>query len=60
MFDFSARRTEQSVDASLRRLGVDYIDLIQVHDLEFADDIDIVIKETLPTLQKIVQQGKAR
>ena len=30
MFDFSAERTVQSVDESLRRLGLDYIDVIQV------------------------------
>ena len=30
MFDFSAERTLQSVDESLRRLGLDYIDVIQV------------------------------
>ena len=31
MFDFSAERTLQSVDESLKRLGLDYIDIIQVH-----------------------------
>ena len=30
MFDFSAERTLQSVDESLKRLGLDYIDVIQV------------------------------
>ena len=30
MFDFSAERTLQSVDESLRHLGLDYIDVIQV------------------------------
>lgn len=59
-FDFSGSRIEQSVDTSLKLLGVDYVDLIQVHDLEFALDLDQVINETLPTLQKIVKQGKAR
>ena len=31
MFDFSAERTLQSVHESLKRLGLDYIDIIQVH-----------------------------
>ena len=31
MFDFSAERTLQSVDESLARLGVEYVDIIQVH-----------------------------
>jgi aryl-alcohol dehydrogenase-like predicted oxidoreductase len=30
MFDFSAERTLQSVDESLQRLGLDYVDIIQV------------------------------
>lgn len=32
MFDFSAERTLQSVDESLKRLGLDYIDVIQVKE----------------------------
>src|SRR5712691_1255098 len=32
-FDFSAPRVTASVDESLRRLGVDYVDLIQCHDI---------------------------
>ena len=30
MFDFSAERTLQSVDESLQRMGLDYVDVIQV------------------------------
>ncbi|KAA0203112.1 hypothetical protein HAZT_HAZT005887, partial [Hyalella azteca] len=60
MFDFSAVRTEQSVTSSLKRLGVEYIDLVQVHDLEFVDDINQILEETLPTLRKMVEQGKVR
>ncbi|KAL0852328.1 hypothetical protein ABMA28_000532 [Loxostege sticticalis] len=60
MFDFSAEKTEAGVDSTLHRLGLDYVDLIQVHDATFAPDISIVLKETLPTLAKAVQDGKAR
>ncbi|XP_071524868.1 uncharacterized protein [Panulirus ornatus] len=60
MFDFSAERVEKSVDKSLKLLGLDYVDVIQVHDLEFAENIDIVLTQTLPALQRVVQQGKAR
>src|SRR6185437_1235787 len=35
-FDFSAARTAASVDESLGRLGVDVIDVIQCHDMEFS------------------------
>ena len=34
-FDFSAARVVQSVEESLKRLNVDYIDLMQCHDVEF-------------------------
>ncbi|XP_041365982.1 L-galactose dehydrogenase-like isoform X2 [Gigantopelta aegis] len=59
-FDFSAQRTIQSVDESLQRLGLPYVDFIQVHDMEFAPSLDIVINETLPALQKVKESGKAR
>ena len=58
-FDFSAARTKQSVDESLARLGVDHVDLIQVHDLEFGN-LDQVANETVPALRDIVKAGRAR
>lgn len=80
MFDFSAEKTRKSVDTSLKRLGVEYVDVIQVrtkngflytrnslldlppqvHDIEFAPSLDIIINETLPVLEEAVKQGKAR
>ncbi len=56
-FDFSAERVAASVDESLGRLGVDHIDLIQVHDIEFVS-LDTVIEETLPALRQLQQAGK--
>lgn len=32
----------------------------QVHDVEFAQNLDIIINETLPALQKIKESGKAK
>ena len=58
-FDFSAERSAQSLDQSLRRLGVDYVDLIQSHDNEYGD-LHQVIEETLPALRGLQEQGKAR
>ncbi|PQV63761.1 L-galactose dehydrogenase [Abditibacterium utsteinense] len=58
-FDFSAARVTKSVDESLSRLGVDCVDLIQCHDIEFGD-LNQIVEETLPALQKIVAAGKAR
>ena len=36
-FDYSAARVTSSVDESLARLNVDYVDIIQCHDIEFVD-----------------------
>src|SRR5438132_7374183 len=58
-FDFSARRVAESVDVSLQRMGVEYLDVILCHDIEFVDMAQIV-EETLPALRKIQQQGKVR
>ncbi|CAG9782033.1 unnamed protein product [Diatraea saccharalis] len=60
MFDFSAEKTEAAVDNTLNLLNLDYVDLIQVHDATFAPDISVVLKETLPALEKAVKEGKAR
>src|SRR3954463_4157715 len=58
-FDFSARRVVESVDVSLERMGVDHLDVILCHDIEFADMRQIV-DETLPALRKVQQSGKVR
>ena len=36
-WDYSAKRAKESVYESMERLNIDYIDLINVHDVEFAD-----------------------
>jgi aryl-alcohol dehydrogenase-like predicted oxidoreductase len=58
-FDFSARRVIESVDVSLERMGVDYLDVILCHDIEFVD-LAPIVEETLPAMQKLKQQGKVR
>jgi L-galactose dehydrogenase len=58
-FDFSARRVVESVDVSLHRMGVDYLDICLCHDVEFVDMAQIV-EETLPALRKVQLQGKVR
>ena len=59
-FDFSYDRTIESLDNSLRNLGLPYVDVIQAHDVEFAPSIDFVLNETLPALEMAREQGKAR
>ncbi|RYE91774.1 MAG: aldo/keto reductase, partial [Oxalobacteraceae bacterium] len=44
------------VDASLRRLGTDYIDLYQIHRWDY----DTPIEETLEALHDVVKAGKVR
>ncbi len=58
-FDFSARRVVESVDVSLHRLGVDYLDIMLCHDIEFVE-MSQIVEETLPALRKIQRQGKVR
>ena len=58
-FDFSARRVVESVDVSLHRMGVEYLDICLCHDIEFVDMAQIV-GETLPALRRLQTQGKVR
>ncbi len=58
-FDFSAKRVVESVDVSLHRMGVDHIDIMLCHDIEFVDRAQIV-EETLPALRKVRDGGKVR
>lgn len=55
-WDYSAKRAIESVDESMERLGIDHIDLINVHDIEFAD-LEMVVAETLPALVELREKG---
>ena len=44
------------IDASLSRLGTDYVDLYQIHRFDY----DVPIEETLEALHDVVKAGKAR
>lgn len=46
----------ESVYESMERLHIDYIDLINVHDVEFAD-MDQVVNATLPALVELREKG---
>ena len=52
----SRKHIMDGVEASLRRLGTDYIDLYQVHFW----DAETPLEETLRTLDDLVRQGKVR
>lgn len=55
-WDYSAQRATESVYESMERLNIDYIDLINVHDIEFAD-LDLICNETLPALVELREKG---
>jgi aryl-alcohol dehydrogenase (NADP+) len=52
----SRKHLFSAIDASLRRLGTDYVDLYQIHRFDY----DTPIEETLEALHDIVKAGKAR
>jgi len=63
-WDYSARRVTDSVSESMERLGVDYIDLINVHDIEFQASLpgglQKIVDETLPALVELREKGVVR
>jgi len=54
MGGLSRKHIVQACEASLRRLGVEYIDLYQIHRF----DATVPIEETLAALDHLVRQGK--
>ena len=52
----SRKHIMAAIDASLRRLGTDYVDLYQIHRF----DSETPIEETLEALHDVVRAGKAR
>lgn len=58
-WDYSAQRATDSVYESMERLNIDYIDIINVHDVEFAD-LNQVVNETLPALVALREKGVVR
>ncbi|HVX06733.1 aldo/keto reductase [Humibacter sp.] len=51
IFDFSADGIRRSLDASLRRLGVDRVDVILLHDPD--DHLNQAVAESWPTMQSL-------
>jgi L-galactose dehydrogenase len=58
-FDFSAKRVAESIDVSLERMRLEYLDMVFCHDIEYGD-VQQVIDETLPALRRQVEKGKVR
>ncbi|HZL90917.1 MAG TPA: aldo/keto reductase, partial [Pirellulaceae bacterium] len=51
----SRKHVRHSIDASLKRLGLDYVDLYQIHRFDYTTPIE----ETLDALNDVVRAGKA-
>ncbi len=58
-WDYSAKKAKESVYESMERLNVDRIDLINIHDIEFAD-LEQVCNETLPALTELRSEGMVK
>ena len=60
-WDYSGKRATESVYESMERLNIDYIDLINVHDIEFQASMEgglqKVVDETLPALVELKKKG---
>ena len=52
----SRKHIMSSIDASLKRLGVEYVDLYQIHRWDY----ETPIEETMEALHEVVKAGKAR
>ncbi len=55
-YGLSRKHIMSAIDASLKRLGTDYVDLYQIHRWDY----ETPIEETMEALHDIVQVGKAR
>jgi aryl-alcohol dehydrogenase-like predicted oxidoreductase len=51
----SRKHVMEAIDASLRRLGTDYVDLYQIHRFDY----EAPIEETVEALSDVVRAGKA-
>jgi aryl-alcohol dehydrogenase-like predicted oxidoreductase len=58
-FDFSPQRIRRSVEESLRALGTDHLDVLQLHDIEFVN-IEPVLTDSCAELVRLKEEGKCR
>jgi L-galactose dehydrogenase len=58
--DYSEARIRAGLEESLRRLGVDYIDIVHLHDFEYqgGSKTEWAFAEGFPTLVKLKEEGR--
>lgn len=56
-FDFSYDKTMESVQRSLQRLQCEYIDVLQLHDPEFAPRLTVLLKDCIPAMIACQKRG---
>ena len=61
-FDFSPKSIQKSLEESLNRLNVEYLDVLQLHDIEYQNrkHLPIVINESIPYLYELKAKGLIR
>lgn len=52
-FDFSAERVTKSIDESLERLQLSYVDILQCHDIEFGNLDQVLFRNSLFSFKNI-------
>lgn len=55
--DYSGDGVRRSIDASLRRLGMDRVDIVYVHDPDSPDHLDQAVRESVPALCRLRDEG---
>jgi len=60
MFNFTREHILKGFEESLNLLGVEYVDLLQVHDFEFSASLEQIVNHTLPALAELKKAGKIR
>lgn len=59
VWDFSERGIRRSIEESLERLGLDYVDIVYLHDAD-VHDLAAGIRDGLPALEKLRSEGLVR
>lgn len=59
-FDFSRSMTLKSAKRSIDRLRCDFIDVLQLHDPEFAPSLKQLLEETIPAMLECQDEGYCR